>query len=138
MKINVVNREGRVKQPNDYYIGRGSKLGNPFTHLPLEGTKAQYHVESREEAVSEYEKWIEEKIAEKDDKVLRGLEEIKKVLAEYGEVNLVCYCAPQSCHGDILKKILSQTGTESQKETSSIDEIRENSEKSQGSAWHPV
>jgi hypothetical protein len=40
------------------YIGRGSELGNPFTHLPLSETKASVHVGSIDEAVACCDQWL--------------------------------------------------------------------------------
>jgi hypothetical protein len=63
------------------YIGRGSKWGNPFI-IPKDG--------DRDEVILKYaEKLIE-------DTSLLG--SIGELTGKY----LVCYCAPEACHGDIL------------------------------------
>lgn len=54
-KTCVVNSE---TENFDVYIGRGSKWGNPYTHLPLAQTKAKYKVGSAREAVEAYRYWI--------------------------------------------------------------------------------
>ena len=46
------------KEPYDVYCGRGSIWGNPYTHLPLGQTQAQFQVGSREEAIEAYEDWF--------------------------------------------------------------------------------
>lgn len=77
------------------YVGRPTKWGNPFSHL--QGTKAQWVVGSREEAVAVYEVWIRnnpEMVAEAKEE-LRGKD-------------LVCWCAPQRCHADILLVIANE------------------------------
>lgn len=51
--MKVVNLK---KEKYDVYIGRGSKWGNPFSHL--ENSKALYKVSSRNEAIEQYEKSI--------------------------------------------------------------------------------
>lgn len=79
----------------DVYIGRPSPWGNPFSHK--DGTLAQYKVTSRKEAVAEYERWV------KAQPVL--VEKIKFMLK--GKV-LGCWCAPKSCHGDVLVKIANE------------------------------
>lgn len=66
------------------YIGRGSPWGNPFSHMT--GTKAQWVVSSREEAI---ERFKNEVLPLLDVTPLRGKD-------------LVCFCAPKSCHGDVL------------------------------------
>ena len=87
------------KEPYDVYIGRPSKWGNPYSHK--DNTKAQFKVDTREEAVWRYEvmmlKWIE------DHPDI--LEEIKKELK--GKV-LGCWCAPKACHGDILLRLANE------------------------------
>lgn len=67
------------------YIGRPSKWGNPFV-IGIDG--------NREEVIEKYEKYLKSK---------RNLIELIK--RELKGKDLVCYCAPQSCHGDILLKI---------------------------------
>lgn len=73
------------------YIGRPSKFGNPYTHLPYaKGT--EFFCETREKAVEKYEQYL---INNKN--LMDSLHELKfKTLG--------CYCKPKSCHGDILKK----------------------------------
>lgn len=78
------------REPYDVYIGRGSIWGNPYTHLPLIETKAQYQVQTREEAVAAYAVWI------------RQQPELMARLPELRGKRLGCYCKPQLCHGDIL------------------------------------
>lgn len=59
----------------------------------MDGTQAQYKVESREEAVGKYREWIQTQ-----PKLLNDLYELKgKTLA--------CYCKPKACHGDILAEL---------------------------------
>ena len=81
----------------DVYIGRGSEWGNPFTHLPLEQTTAKYQVDSREEAISQYEKWL-----------LAQPELVAKAKRELKSKVLACFCFPLPCHGDILARIANE------------------------------
>jgi len=46
------------KEKYDVYIGRPSKWGNPFTHIKDKSTKAEYIVDTREDAISKYRDWI--------------------------------------------------------------------------------
>lgn len=105
--INVVNKYKHKPTQNDVYIGRGSVLGNPFTHLDLNGTKAQVKCETREEAIDSYEKYLRSKISEKDQAVCDELNRIY-LQSKKGEVNLVCFCTPKTCHGDIIKKVVEE------------------------------
>ena len=88
-KTKVVNKHHKV--PYDIYIGRGSKWGNPFSHM--DGTKAKYKVETREEAIEKYREWILSQ-----PELLASLHELK------GKT-LCCFCAPKPCHGDVLAEL---------------------------------
>lgn len=85
----VVNKYHKV--PFDVYIGRGSKWGNPFSHLP--STKAIFKTDTREEAIEMYRKWIMHK-----PELLESLHELK------GKT-LCCFCKPKACHGDVLAEL---------------------------------
>lgn len=87
----VVNK---YKEEYDIYIGRGSKWGNPFSHLPE--TKALYKVETRDEAVSAYKDYLWHQMKE-------GFITTEMLRSLHGK-RLGCFCKPQSCHGDIIVK----------------------------------
>lgn len=95
--ICVVNKYKHTPTPNDVHIGRGSPFGNPYaigseytrdqavdTYCLYLNGKRQYNAQFRHEL---------QKIADK---------------AKTGDINLVCYCKPQRCHGDVLKDILEK------------------------------
>jgi hypothetical protein len=82
------------RSPYDAYIGRPSKWGNPFSHLP--NTLAQYRVANREEAIRSYEAWLKSQ-----PELLAALPELR------GKV-LGCWCAPQACHGDVLLQLANR------------------------------
>lgn len=88
----VVNKN---KEKFDVYIGRGSKWGNPFTHIKDRETKAEYVVNTRDEALKKYREWILNK-----PELLNSLDELK-------DKKLGCYCKPKSCHGDILVELIN-------------------------------
>jgi Domain of unknown function (DUF4326) len=77
------------------YIARPSPWGNPFSHLP--NTLAEYRVNTREEAIAEYEKWLRARpiLVARAQRELRGLV-------------LGCWCSPKPCHGDVLVKISNE------------------------------
>ena len=78
----------------DVYIGRPSKWGNPFSHKV--GTRAEFLVASREEAIALYAEWI----------LLQPL--LMTDLHELRGKTLGCWCAPLPCHGDTLYKLANQ------------------------------
>lgn len=78
----------------DVYIGRPSKWGNPFTHLPSAQKPGMVLVESREVAIQRYREWIKTQ-----PELLKALPELK------GKI-LGCWCKPKDCHGDVLKELV--------------------------------
>lgn len=89
----VVNKN---KEAFDIYIGRGSKWGNPFTHIKDKETKAEFIVNTRSEAIAKYKEWISNQ-----PELLNALEELK-------DKRLGCFCKPKSCHGDILVELIEE------------------------------
>lgn len=67
------------------YIGRPSMYGNPF-EIGRDGT--------REEVVETYRDYVE-----------NNPELITLIQQNLREKDLVCFCAPKACHGDILLEI---------------------------------
>ena len=87
---------------NSVYIGRPTEWGNPFSHL--ENSRDTILVPTRDDAVNHYHDWlmghlvipnIEPPTKEKIKLFLKGKD-------------LVCWCAPKACHGDILLKIANE------------------------------
>lgn len=106
--IKVVNKRTFVGEHGNF-IGRGSPLGNDWSHK--EGTKAKYVVATVEEAIQEYEKDLRKKIAEEDQAICSELNRLYKYYKKNKELNLICYCkwkGDEPCHGDIIKNILEE------------------------------
>ena len=88
--MNIELNLGRVKHirepksSSDVYIGRGSKWGNPFK-IGVDG--------NREEVIEKYSEY------------LHNSEDLCGSLHELKHKNLVCYCSPQACHGDLLLEL---------------------------------
>lgn len=91
----VVNK---YKNSYDVLIGRPSKWGNPFTHIKNKQTLAKHIVNSREESIEAYRKWITEG---EGKHLLNDLCELK-------DKTIACYCKPKSCHGDILVELVNK------------------------------
>ncbi len=101
MTINIVNKHYHKPTENDIYVGRPTCLGNPYSHLD-KNTLAKFKCETREDAIEEYATWLCQKIMTRDLKVISFLRDIK-AKSENGDVNLVCWCSPNSCHGSVIK-----------------------------------
>jgi hypothetical protein len=86
------NKYHKTAPADATYIGRPSKWGNPFSHM--DGTTAEWKVSSREEAVAKYEAWL-----------LAQPELVSAAQKELVGRDLVCYCTPLKCHGDVLIRI---------------------------------
>ncbi len=81
----VLNRHIDEIPEDAIYIGRPSKWGNPFV-LGKDG--------SRDVVLYKYKDWLETQ----PDIIKMAKEELR------GK-DLVCFCSPKSCHGDILLQI---------------------------------
>lgn len=71
--------------PNDVYIGRPSKWGNPFA-IGKDGDRLT--------VVQKYCSWI------------INQPQLMAALPELRGKNLVCWCSPEACHGHILKELV--------------------------------
>jgi hypothetical protein len=88
----VLNKKISGIPANAVYIGRGSKWGNTFTHLPNIANTVQ--VKNRDEAVDMH-------LAKLEADVLAGKITLQELAALHNK-DLVCFCAPLRCHGDNL------------------------------------
>ena len=67
---------------NAVYIGRPSRYGNPY-HIGPDG--------NRVEVIQKYRDWIENMVSSG-----------RRDLSELRGKDLVCWCKPLPCHGDVL------------------------------------
>ncbi len=83
---NVLNarKVGKRSSATQLYIGRPSKCGNPFV-IGRDG--------SRTEVIAKYRAWIVAQPA-----LMNALDELR------GR-DLICWCAPLACHGDVLVEL---------------------------------
>jgi predicted glycosyltransferase involved in capsule biosynthesis len=70
------------------YIGRPSIWGNPFV-IGKDG--------NRDEVIEKYKAWLSDKH-----------DLIQAVKTELKGKNLICFCAPAKCHGDVLLQIANE------------------------------
>lgn len=89
--MKVLNKATDVLTDDSIYIGRPSRFGNPFI-IGKDGNRA--------EVLAKYENFI------RNDKQL--LEDIKVLTGK----DLVCWCVPQRCHGDVIVQILLEQDRE--------------------------
>lgn len=98
-KVTVVNKHMHVPTPDDVYIGRGSKLGNP--HAITASV-------TRKLACALYAGWLTTKLSQADKPVIKELDDIANKVLKGKPVNLVCFCAPQQCHGNYIKELVDK------------------------------
>jgi hypothetical protein len=84
-KILNVNTTPREELTGAVYIGRGSKWGNPFK-IGADGT--------RDEVIAKFAEYIDNHPAL-----------MAEARTELKGKDLVCFCKPLACHGDILLRI---------------------------------
>ena len=108
--IYVYNRnvEDFSVMDNNYPIYRGASiLGNPYTHLPVKGTKAMFQCKTREEAIEKYDKYFDIMYGNNIE-FTKIIDEMYEKYKNGEDLFLECYCKPQPCHGDIIAKKLQQ------------------------------
>ena len=89
------------------YIGRGSSLGNPFTHIPIALTKANVQCDTIESAVGCFESWLRGDTTWDDviPTTLRARALTTLALLFEDEL-LACYCQDLTkCHGQVIVKL---------------------------------
>ena len=105
--IEVVNIERHTITPYDFYIGRPSAVGNPYSHTPY-SKLAKFIVSSRDEAIESYEKYMLDKIESDDEEFMGAIDEMLEIYKDFGKLNLCCWCKPKRCHGDYIKSYLDK------------------------------
>ncbi len=104
--IRVVNRRN-YRGHDAVYVGRGTPLGNPYSHLPTGSSQAKFKVETRDEAVDKYAEWLPD--AMKTDPMVRKVfEGLVQFYRDFGELTLSCYCAPKRCHAEVIARMVQE------------------------------
>src|SRR5262245_27481975 len=88
--IRIENR--RTYRGEGIYIGRPSLLGNPYSVREC----------GRQEAIRLYRRWLWDRILEQGE-VYTELKRLAE-MAKQGEATLICWCAPEPCHGDMVRR----------------------------------
>jgi len=110
--ITVVNKYKHTATENDVYIGRGSPLGSPYSHLDSKYNNV-IKVDTREEAMELFRSYFDhvKRLDTSSDlaalKFNRALWELLNK-AKTQDINLVCFCKPKACHGDVIKEWLDK------------------------------
>ena len=103
MHIKVLNKKALpslVTGVTRVYVGRPSVLGNPFV-IGRDG--------NRDVVIAKYRNWLYANLATPEIST-----ELQNLLAQArkGPLELVCWCAPQACHADVIIRCLQWMGTQ--------------------------
>jgi hypothetical protein len=92
--VKIMRRNGSVVQDCDIYIGRACNMGG--WRLPQSKWHNPYSAKQygREACIVLFEQYI------------RNTKHLIEALPELRGKTLGCWCHPQSCHGDVLIKLL--------------------------------
>lgn len=115
--IYVYNRRIETHTKNDFYIGRGSVLGNPYSHIKDKKTKAIYEAKDRDDAIDKYDHYFDLMYGS-NKAYTKAIDEIYEAYKSGEDVFLGCFCKKYQsneyhndeirCHGDIIKRKLEQ------------------------------
>jgi len=83
----VLNKRVHGVPPGAVYIGRPSIWGNPFV-IGKDG--------SRDDVIAKFEAYV------------RRRPDLMKQLHNLAGKDVVCWCAPARCHGDVLVRLANQ------------------------------
>lgn len=113
--IYVYNRnvEDFSVMDNNYPIYRGASiLGNPYTHLPVKGTKAMFQCKTREEAIEKYDKYFDIMYGNNIE-FTKIIDEMYEKYKNGEDIYLECYCGKgkngeKKCHGEVIEEKLQK------------------------------
>jgi hypothetical protein len=92
--MKVLNKHKDKIPPGAVYIGRPSIFGNPFPIKSKPGF-------DRASVIRKYREYFLKRIAE-DRVFLAAVQNLRSAEA------LVCFCAPEACHGDVIVEWLAK------------------------------
>lgn len=91
--IRIINK--RKSSVSGVYVGRPSPLGNPF-HIGTDGTRKQ--------VIQKYRQWFKIQLEDETSQVSREIIRLVEKTRCYGDLRLLCWCAPLPCHAEVIKE----------------------------------
>ena len=101
------HNEDYTSKPNNFYIGRPSPLGNPFSHNGVKSVFKTLTFKTREESIEAYEKYFD-KMYGVDEELTKAFDEIYEHYKNGEDIYLQCFCKPNCCHGDVIANKLQR------------------------------
>ena len=96
----VVNRHDMPKVEfgsKIVYIGRGTPLGNKY-YIGRDG--------NRKTVIGKYRRWLWIEMKKVDSPAKQMFDKLVGIVKSGNNVYLQCSCAPQPCHGDMIKRAI--------------------------------
>jgi len=91
--ITIGNKRTDAPQAGDVYVGRPSPLGNPYV-LSRDGDRAT--------VIARYRRWLTAQLCEGPGNPAYDACARLFARAQGQPLRLMCYCAPQACHGEVI------------------------------------
>jgi len=107
IKVYNTKFEDHSSDPNNFYVGRGSPLGNPYTHNGKRSNKAKLSFKTREESIEAYKRFFKAVYGE-DNELTRYFDKIYEKYKNGEDVYLQCFCKPLPCHADFIASELER------------------------------
>ncbi|MBR6516950.1 MAG: DUF4326 domain-containing protein [Bacilli bacterium] len=113
IKLYNIHEEDHTSDKNNFYIGRGSILGNPFTYDGKRSSLAKLSFKTVEEAIAAYEIYFDEMYSFDAD-FKKEFDKIYNLYKRGEDVYLQCFCYPKPCHGQVIidrlqKKLIKES-----------------------------
>ena len=105
--IYVYNRKVETHHKNNFYVGRGSVLGNPYSYITDKKTKAIYQAKDRDDAIDKYSHYFDLMYGS-NLAFTSAIDKIYELYKTGEDVYLECYCKPLRCHADVIKEKLEK------------------------------
>lgn len=119
IKLYNIHTEDHTSDKNNFYIGRGSILGNPFTYDGKRSSLAKLSFSTEKEAIDAYRMYFKE-MYYCDVDFKKEFDKIYNLYKKGEDIYLQCFCHPKPCHGEVIieelqKKLIKESLSEIKK-----------------------
>lgn len=99
--------EDHTEHPNNVPIYRGTLFGNPYTFNGKRSNLAKLSFKTRKEAIDAYKVYFDAML-ETDEQFRHAFDILYEKYKNGEDIYLQCFCAPEPCHGEIIKNALQK------------------------------
>ncbi len=99
MSIKIESMRGRNHpvHPWQRRVDRAGILGNPF---------GMRNLQDRDSSCDKYHTWFYEQVDKGNAEIMEELANLLHIHKTFGQVTLMCWCAPLRCHSETIKEYL--------------------------------